>query len=412
MKRQGFSLSEEQMRQCAKCGSCTVVCPVYRVTGRESLAARGKLHLLGTDLAGRPSAAFEDLFAQCLLCGACEDVCPRQLPIRGLIVEARSRFSSLYGQHGLQRWLVRRVLSSTALLERLVQTGLVLENLPLLPRDSGLRLKLGLLERGQTGKKDSGQETAAGSGRTPSEVSYFTGCLAGYLQPSIADAVRRLLQHFSGRPADEPQAQRCCGLAAWSAGNKDEAVRLAKRNIDAFASSTGPVLASCVSCFAHLKRYAGLFPDDPGWREKAERFSARVREFSSFMLEMNCTSVFRAPDRPRIMYHEPCHLRFDKENREGPRTLLRQIDRAVIVEPEGGQRCCGQGGLFHLGYPDLAERIFSKACEGALETGADIVVTGCSGCLLQWQAGLADRGTPMRVLHPAVFLADCLDTDI
>jgi glycolate oxidase iron-sulfur subunit len=94
----GFALSEEQMQQCAKCGSCTVVCPVYRVTGRESLAARGKLHLLGTELAGRPSAAFEDLFAQCLLCGACEDVCPRELPIRGLIVEARSRFSSLYGR--------------------------------------------------------------------------------------------------------------------------------------------------------------------------------------------------------------------------------------------------------------------------------------------------------------------------
>lgn len=388
------------------------MCPVYRVTGRESLAARGKLHLLGTELADRPSAAFEDLFAQCLLCGACEDACPRELPIRGLIVEARSRFSSLYGRHGLQRCMVRRVLSSPVLLERLVKTGLVLENLQLLPKDSGLRLKLGLLEKGLAGGPVNKPGSMTGTGGIPSEVSYFAGCMAGYLQPSIADATRRLVRYFSGSPADEPQSWICCGLAAWSAGNKDEAVRLAKKNIETFASSTGPVLTSCVSCFTHLKRYAGLFPGDPGWREKAEKFSGRVREFSSFMLELDPPPVFRAPDRPRIMYHEPCHLRFDKVNREAPRTLLRKVDRAVIVEPEGGQHCCGQGGLFHLGYPELAESIFSMACDAARETRADIVVTGCSGCLLQWQAGLAARRASVRVLHPAVFLADCLDTDI
>lgn len=389
-----------------------MVCPVYRVTGHESLTARGRLHLLGTDLAVAPSARFEDLFSQCLLCGACESVCPRGLPVRRLIVAARSRFSFLYGRHGLRRSLARRVLSSPPLLEGLVQAGLVLENLPLLPKDSGLRIKLGLLERAPESRPAGRTAEASRAADETAEVNYFAGCLAGYLQPSIADATRRLVRHCGGGSVDEPRHQRCCGLAAWSAGDMDQAVRLAKKNIEAFSFSPGPILTSCASCFAHLKRYPELFPEDSGWREKAERFSGRVREFSSFLLGLSPPGPYRVSSRLRILYHEPCHLRFGGEDREAPRALLRAVDRAVLVEPEGGPRCCGQGGLFHLGYPELAERIFSSAWEAYAKAGADIVVTGCSGCLLQFQAGLALRRDAPRVMHPAVFLAGCLNIDI
>lgn len=404
-------MTGRQGRQCAKCGSCTAVCPVYRVTGRESLTARGRLHLLGTELAARPSAAYEDLFAQCLLCGACENVCPRQLPIRRLTVEARSRFSFLYGRHPLRRSLVRSVLARPVLLERLVKTGLALERLVLIPRDSGLRLKLALLDGEPATGAAAQQETAIGPDPAAAGVQYFVGCLARYLQPSIADATRRLVRRFSGGSTVEPRRQGCCGLAAWSAGDREEAVRLAKQNIEAFAASTGPVLTSCVSCFAHLKQYAELFADDPEWREEAERFSRRVREFSAFMVELDPAPLFRSPGRERILYHEPCHLRFSGENREAPRALLRRVEGAVIVEPEEGPHCCGQGGLFYLGYPEMGDRIFSRACEAALKTGATVVVTGCSGCLLQWRSGLGVRHAPVRVLHPALFLADCLDID-
>ena len=53
-----------------------MVCPVFRADGREVLTARGKMHLLTTELVEKPSAVFEDRFSRCLLCGACEQVCP------------------------------------------------------------------------------------------------------------------------------------------------------------------------------------------------------------------------------------------------------------------------------------------------------------------------------------------------
>ncbi|MHB8788833.1 MAG: (Fe-S)-binding protein [Desulfobulbaceae bacterium] len=395
--------------QCARCGSCTAVCPVYRVTGRESLTARGKLHLLATELAAAPSPVFQDLFARCLLCGACEKVCPRGLPIRQLVVEARSRFPALYGRHGLRKAAARFALARPALLEGLVQAGVLLHNLEFLPADSGLRLRLGLLAQGRVPWTVAKDIPAANPEAGEGGISYFAGCLARYLQPSVAQATGRLVQGLAGKALLAPSEQGCCGLAAWSSGNREEAQRLAKRNILAFAGSSGPILTSCASCSAHLASYPELFADDPGWREQAAQFSTRVREFSSFILAAAGTAVLRAPGPGRVYYHQPCHLRFDPVHAGSPARLLRTVTGVDLAEPEGGPQCCGQGGLFHLGYPELADRIFAQAEAACSATNADLVVTSCSGCLLQWQAGLARRRSPVPAVHLAVFLASCLD---
>ncbi len=399
--------------ECVRCGSCTVVCPVYRVTGRESVTARGKLHLLGTELAKEPSALYQDIFARCLLCGACEAVCPRNLPILALTTRARSRFPAFYGRHGLRKVLARKALASPNLLPALIRLGIGLRQINALPADSGLRLKLGLLE--QRPEADQGLEQADGPARPADESAagplYFSGCLARYLQPSVARAAEKLARHATGGDIHAPRNQRCCGLAAWAAGRPDEARQLARKNIAAFAGTTGPILTSCASCSSHLKTYPDLFTDDTGWREQARSFSARVREFSSFFLEQAGDLKFAARKTARLFYHDPCHLRFTGEGRAAPRRLLDLVDNIRRCEPDDGPRCCGQGGLFHLGYPDLAERIFSTACESALATGPDIVVTTCSGCLMQWQTGLAARHDPARAIHLAVFLASCLVPD-
>lgn len=402
-------LTAQGPEQCAHCGSCTAVCPVYQVSGRESLTARGKLHLLGSAFAGVPSPVFQDLFAQCLLCGACEKACPRGLPIRELIVEARSRFPVISGQHGLRKAAARFALARPALLEGLVQAGLLLNRLALLPADSGLRLKLGLLAQGRTagpvGEDAPPVRQAAGE----EGIQYFAGCLARYLQPSVAQATGRLVQGLAGKSLLAPQEQVCCGLAAWSSGDKEGARRLAKRNILAFAGSSGPILTSCASCSAHLAKYPELFAGDQEWREQAAQFSARVREFSSFILAATGPAVLRTREARRVYYHQPCHLRFDPANSEAAGKLLQAVAGVTVAEPEAGQQCCGQGGLFHLGYPELTDRIFANAEAACSATAPDLVVTSCSGCLLQWQSGLALHHSPLPAVHLAVFLAACLD---
>ena len=393
--------SDKQAASCAKCGSCVVVCPVFSVDRREALTARGKMHLVNSDLAKQVSARFENLFSECLLCGACEQVCPRNLPITDIISKARSRFSMFYGKNGLQKVAARSILAHPELLKNLVRAGVSLKQLNALPETSGLRLKLGLLEETCSKKTESSSPRAAHNGA----VSYFTGCLARFLQPSVAKATETLLNRV-GLSSATPDTQGCCGLAAWSAGKRDEARKLAQKNIVAFEETSGDIITSCASCSSHLLSYPELFAGDKIWENRARKFAGRVQEFTRFFSESHplpsCTAA--GQKKKQIFYHDPCHLRFMSQGQETPRNLLFQAGFSLL-ELEDGASCCGQGGLFHLAYPQTAEQIFRKTAEAVLLLNPEAVTTTCSGCLMQYQQGMKSLGDETEVVHLAVLLA-------
>ncbi len=391
--------------ECARCGACSVVCPVFKVDPRESLTARGKLHLLSLPFAEEPSGHFQDIFSRCLLCGACEQTCSRHLPITDLIIRARGRFPRLYGAHSLHKEAVRQALAHPSLLKGLVKAGNSLQRINRLPARSGLRLKLGLLEQPASAVPVNTAGQFAESGDNP---SYFTGCLARYLQPSVGRATVRLAE-VAGYSLAIPPTQGCCGLAAVAAGRESEARQLAWKNIQAFADHTGPILTSCASCSSHLATYPELFKDDPKRLEKARNFAERVAEFSSFFLAESLSYKSRSGKQLKVFWHDPCHLRFSVEGRENPRNLIDQLKNIEQVESGDGAMCCGQGGLFHLGYPELSMDIFRRCAANALDCDPDMVVTTCSGCLMQWQTGRADNNLAVEVSHLAVLLADCLE---
>ncbi|MDU9048138.1 MAG: (Fe-S)-binding protein [Candidatus Electrothrix sp. Rat3] len=401
---------------CAKCGACAVVCPVFRIDGREVLTARGKMHLLTTKLADHPSTTFEDLFSRCLLCGTCEQVCPRQLPITDLISQARSSFSPFYGPNGLKKVAVCNALTHPVLLDGLVKAGISLQRLQSLPALSGLRLKLGLLEerKGPSLLKNNDTPSRQDQEEQPaSALSYFTGCFARHIQPSIAEATQTLLNKSNLPPAQVPDGQYCCGLAAWSAGKREQARELARKNIQAFSASSladAPIITSCASCSSHLLAYPTLFTEHDPWHGKAVAFADRVQEFTSFFDDkLPVLPRIDTPEHPkqRIFYHDPCHLRFKEKGMRTPRSLLHKAG-AHILEPENGPLCCGQGGLFHLACPEHSAQIFQKSSKQALAESPDCVTTICSGCLMQYQEGLARQGQQVKAVHMAILLADCL----
>ena len=359
------------------------------------MTARGKMHLLATDLAAHPSAVFENLFSRCLLCGACEQVCPRNLPLTDIISQARSRFSTFYGQGGLQKVVARSLLARPGLLEGLVRAGISLKRIKGLPAHSGLRLKLGLLE---TRSPEPATRIKPKEPPLETDISYFTGCLARHLQPSVAEATTELLGRC-GQSAFVPVDQYCCGLAAWSAGRRDQARILARKNIEAFESFNGPIITSCASCSSHLFTYPDLFAKDDCWHRRAQQYADRVQEFTAFF----CKSLPEPqPDKVgplQIFYHDPCHLRFMPNGQATPRALLARMG-LQIVEPEDGPSCCGQGGLFHLAYPETSAKIFNKISRRVLASQPDCITTTCSGCLMQYQYQQED----IRVVHLAVLL--------
>ena len=390
---------------CARCGACVPVCPVFQADGRESSTARGKMRLLALGLDETPTAACQEIFARCLLCGRCEEVCARHLELTAILRRSRERFPPFSGPRFLPRFLARQTLASPSLLRGLVRAGIGLRRLALLPADSGLRLRLALLDVPRPAS--SSGLVRAGAGGKEGDVQWFGGCLARILQPRVGEAVLRLLD-AGGLTTVVPAEQGCCGLAATSAGKPRQARRLAWRNIRAFAGRRGPILTSCSSCFSHLRAYPDLFaPDDPRHRE-ARDFAARVREFSSFFLAQALAWRTDAGEE-RVLFHDPCHLRRLTGGREHPRALLARVPGLILVEAADGSACCGQGGLFHLACPDLSGTIFARCADSALAAAPDLVTTTCTGCLLQWRLGAAEHGLPVRVVHLASLLAERLE---
>lgn len=364
------------------------------------------MHLLSLPLAEKPSAHFQDIFSRCLLCGACASVCSRDLPVTELVARARSQFPALYGKNGLQKVLTRKVLLFPPLLRALVRAGISLQRIKALPIRSGLRIKLGLLEDSVAPEEEPTPDTTATS---TGNISYFDGCFARHLQPSISRAVTRLT-NAAGSEVSIPEAQCCCGLAAFTAGKINEARELAWRNITTFRESSGPVLTSCGSCWSHLRSYPELFADDPQRQQAAQEFSSRVVEFSAYLLDqLKLPAKISQQRNLRVFYHDPCHLRFTKSGRETPRRLLDNIPGLERIEAAAGPRCCGQGGLFHIGYPDLSGKIFRRCLEGAMTDSPNMVVTTCSGCLMQWQQGVVENDLPVIVQHLALLLASRLE---
>ncbi len=389
------------MIDCAKCGACTSVCPVYQITGMEFLTARGRLHLLARQpVDRRASAAYRDILTKCLLCDACSDVCPRGLDVPAQVAAARQGLSAGLGGTNFLALLTRRLLGRPPLLAGLGRLT------HLLPADSGLRLRLGLTTAATA--MAAAAAPAVASRPESAGIAYFSGCLARHIEPQIATATAELAAIATGRPVWRPTLQGCCGQATWAAGQTDEARALARRNIAAFADSELPILTSCASCYDQLRRYPDLLADDPAWHERAMAFAARIREFASFFVaspELADVLATASPPSPPLLYHDPCHLRHRHRITAPPRLLLAEVAGFRLRELPHGPQCCGMGGLFHLVHPGLANAIRARLLDDFAVLDAPMVTTTCTGCLIQWRRGLSRRRFRTTAVHPALLLA-------
>ena len=412
-------------RACVKCGTCNTVCPVFQVTGHEAHGARGKQHLKAHLQEADRSLLFADIFSKCLLCGACVEACPRGLDTPQMVIAARGELPRLAGLSFI-KYVSRQALVHPSLLTGLTRIGSAAQKLlsEHLPPESGLRLRLlffdpdilqlpgkSYLDQVEDTDKEKVEISDAGTGEQ--SINYFVGCFANHLQPEIAEKTALLVSRVGKGEPVSPQDQTCCGMAALAAGKSDEARALAKKNIEAYAGNDLPILTSCSSCYFQLMTYEELFADDPEWRQRARRFSARLLEFSSFFYENLAGGLELSPTKEstseqKVFYHDPCHLRYKLKITREPRNLLKLFKGVKLLELSNGPQCCGQGGLFQVAHPELSLQVRERLLEDFSSLTADTVVTGCSGCLLQWQLGLAAGGNKIQAEHLALFIAKLL----
>ena len=246
--------------------------------------------------------------------------------------------------------------------------------------------------------------------RSPGDVSarpwvgLFVTCLADLFRPSVGFAAVRLLED-AGCAVGVPAAQTCCGQPAYNSGDSNDARAIAKRTIEAF-ESFDYVVAPSGSCAGMLREhYPRLFPTGAEWSARARSFADRTHELTSFLTDVLGVGTVDVRLESHATYHDSCSGLREMKVRDQPRALLASVRGLRLTEMRDSGTCCGFGGTFCVKYPEISTRLVDEKCENVVATGAEVLIGGDLGCLMNIAGRLARQSHPVRVLHVAEVLA-------
>lgn len=240
-------------------------------------------------------------------------------------------------------------------------------------------------------------------------VALFVTCLVDLYRPTVGFAAIRLLEE-AGCEVVVPEAQTCCGQPAFNGGDRRTAQEIARQVIDTFSPYDYVVApsGSCGGMMAH--HYPGLFGDtDPHYRGKAEAMAAKTHELVSFLTDVMGMERVKAHYDGTVTYHDSCAGLRELGVKTQPRRLLDSVEGLAVAELSEPEICCGFGGTFCVKYPDISTRMVSDKVKDIQGTGADTLLAGDMGCLLNMAGRLRREGSPVHVRHVAEVLADMAD---
>ena len=239
-------------------------------------------------------------------------------------------------------------------------------------------------------------------------VGLFVTCLVDLVRPSVGLAAVKLLE-AAGCRVEAPLAQTCCGQPAYNSGDRASAKAVAAGVIAAF-EGFDYVVAPSGSCAGMIKHhYPSLFDDDPGLKARAEALAARTHELVSFLTDVRGIDRVEARYDGRVTYHDSCSGLRELGVKAQPRALLASVAGLELQEMADAEVCCGFGGTFCVKYPEISNQMVGEKAEAIEASGADTLLAGDLGCLLNMAGKLARRGSSVRVRHVAEVLADACD---
>jgi L-lactate dehydrogenase complex protein LldE len=240
-------------------------------------------------------------------------------------------------------------------------------------------------------------------------VALFVTCLVDLFRPSVGFATIKLLED-AGCSVEVPEAQVCCGQPAYNSGDRKDTVAIAKQVIAAF-EGYDYVVAPSGSCGGMIKdHYPALFAAEPDWQSRAAALSAKTFELTSFLVDVMKQDGVAAKLDAKITYHDSCSGLRELGVKQQPRQLLQSVEGLELVEMQTPETCCGFGGTFCVKYGEVSTDIVGRKTADINATGADLLLAGDMGCLLNMAGKLQREGSKVQVRHVAEVLAGMTDT--
>ncbi len=390
--------ADERISDCVHCGFCLPTCPTYALWGEEKDSPRGRIYLMKLGKEG--AVALDDIYVQhfdaCLGCMACVTACPSGVRYDELIEVVRPQLERNYRRRLSDRLFremifqlfpypsrLRVVAVFGALYQRLdghrrLERAGVLKRLP-----QRLQAVEALLPPARLRHLwPLPQFVAARGTARRRRVGMLTGCVQRVFFADVNAATVRVLAR-EGCDVVIPRSQGCCGALSEHAGREPEALARARRLIDTFeATGVDAVVVNVAGCGSTMKEYGRLLRDDPKYARRAAAFSAKVRDVSELLAELEPVAP-RHPIEARLAYHDACHLGHGQGIRAQPRAVLRRIPGLQVSDIPEAEICCGSAGIYNLVMPEAGEELGRRKIANVVSVAADALATANPGCLLQ-----------------------------
>lgn len=411
--------SDDIINTCVRCGLCLSSCPTYRESYTEASSPRGRIALIRGIAEGRlavDAPGFLHQMGECLGCLACQAVCPSGVHYGYLLAAGRAQARKVKPPTGLGRLIeqvVFRYLFMNMALFRLFGRSLWLyqrSGLQALARRLGILKLMGLADLEQLapvvnqrfffaqGQRFLPDGHAALEKSQVKRVALLTGCVQSVAFAHVHAATVRVLQ-ANGCEVVAPPGQGCCGALHSHGGDFERARQLARQNLDALeAANPDYIVANAAGCSHQLKEYAHLLQADPVYAAKAKTFVAKTRDITELLAELGPRPA-QKPLPWQVTYQEPCHLAHGQKITGHPRRILAAIPGLKLIEMKDSTMCCGSAGTYNIVQPAMAQKLLDHKMDHILATGAGVVASANTGCMIQLQAGLNQRQAPLKLMH-------------
>lgn len=402
---------QSDLDRCVHCGLCLNACPTYRELHVEMDSPRGRIYQMVQVAAGAAiSPSYIEHIDLCLACRGCETACPSGVQYGRLVEAARSEIENQIQRPWRQRvlrWLVFRKILPIRLSLEIAGALLYLYQASGLKRLVGMP---GLLPARLRELEALSPEietpfffayygkTLPAAGERRHRVALLGGCIANISFARLNEATVRVLQK-NGCEVSIPPSQGCCGALHVHAGIRDEARRLARKNIDALLEGGyDAIITNAGGCGSTLKEYGELLEHDAEYAEKARRFSGLVKDVNEFLASIELNPPMRVLPLT-VTYQDSCHLAHGQKIRSAPRKILASIPGLELREMQLSDLCCGSAGIYNVVHTGMAMSLLKKKMDSVNATGAPVVAASNPGCMLQLRAGVKKFGKGQRVAH-------------
>ena len=227
-------------------------------------------------------------------------------------------------------------------------------------------------------------------------VALFVTCFNDTLFPQVGRATVALLSRL-GVTVDFPEAQTCCGQMHFNSGYRPECVPLVRHFVDVF-SGYDAVVTPSASCAAMVRHHYPVL--DPAAAVPP------VYELCEFLVDVLAVTDVGARFPHPVAFHPTCHSTRLLHLGDRPQRLLAAVDGLELRPLRQPAECCGFGGTFSVKNPETSAAMGADKVADVLDSGAEVLASADTSCLMHIGGLLSRRGSPVRVMHLAEILAE------